>query len=432
MKTNWMAGLGAGLSSLGQSGLQYLAQKADEDRLRRAEARQARLDERQFSLDEQAQQNAQNAFDLGLLQSRLRPLDEAMPTPTVGQPMPKMDARDRTVRLRRPGGSEEVYVQRYADSPEGLDEAKTQRELKAAEAKRNTEVAQTKRALVAAGFPEGEAEAIASAPGGVASALLERFRPKAGTPHYVTAADGTVHAVVPPELKPGQTWNTGVQERVPPDPMIRFHQQAERTYLTTRGRAGTAFRTNDAVKRSTAEAKALTSLIQLVDTPGAVADKETTMALARVLLPGQASDVQTLRGLANVGGWSDRARRWLMNAKTGETIPPHIREEIRALIAPRVAAGEELVAPLQRDMAQQLRSDAQFLDLPPQVMEQKIAADSAANFFNPYAGLRPSLNRMQQNEEERKLRAGLTARGYSPQEIEAAIRRRRAATGGTR
>lgn len=170
----------------------------------------------------------------------------------------------------------------------------------------------------------------------------------------------------------------------------RMEAANNRSYASNRNRAQTNYRMNPAVSKSAAEAKALTSLIQLVDQPGAVADKELTMSLARVLLPGQAADVQTLRSLATVGGVGDRMKRWMMQAKTGESVPPHIREEIRSIIAPRIQSGEELVAPLQDAGAQQLRADAALFGVP----DSRIPADSASSFPNPYQGLKPSMQRL--------------------------------------
>ena len=217
-----------------------------------------------------------------------------------------------------------------------------------------------------------------------------------------------------------------VSPHVPLDPAVRIQQLAEARYLTDRARATTAWQNNPAVNASFKEAKALTSLIQFVNTPGKVFDKELQMSLARVLLPGQAADKTTLQSLANAGSWSDRAQRFFMNATTGQTIPPDIRAEIGRLIEDRVQAGEELLSPFQAAGAGALRSGAALLDVPP-----NIAADSASAFKNPYEGLKPSIERMRTELDVRKR---LRARGLTDKQINDtiyAMRERQRQQGGS-
>lgn len=269
--------------------------------------------------------------------------------------------------------------------------AKTQLSVEERETERQRQMAETLRQSL--GLPAGTPNAV------ISEVLKGRYTsepqiitPEGQPPMLVDKNTGRSQPVVGPDGKPLPARPSAIDKLAASigSQNARLDAQNNRTYLSNRNRAQTGYRMNPEVNKSMSEAKALTSLIQLVDQPGAVADKELTMSLARVLLPGQAADVQTLRSLANVGGISDKMKRWMMQVRTGESVPPHIREEIRSIIAPRIQSGEELVAPLQAAGGAQLREDATMLGVP----ESRIPADSANAFPNPYEGLKKSMQRL--------------------------------------
>lgn len=231
----WMAGLGAGLQSFGQSAMQLLAQ---EQARREREAERNRLKEKEDDALARAnrqydQQVAQWAF-----QNNLSPM-EAVEAPikqaeTIGSTFSSFrgaelpggmgvmlggagDAlselakqsraqlgRGRRIDMADSSGQTRTYFQPYEKTPEGIAERERSR---------------GRQALMAAGYSGEEADAIMNSPEKLQSAVLDRIRPQAkGQPDRIIENDGSVAYYQPPVMKPGEIVRPGLTQRQPPAP----------------------------------------------------------------------------------------------------------------------------------------------------------------------------------------------------------------------
>jgi len=234
----WLAGLGAGLQSAGQSAMQLLAQ---EQQRREREAERKRLEKKEADMLTRQNRQQDEAFNLKAFELGLSPYESvAAPvaraetmgsalSSTRGLEIPGMgsalglglsgagdalselagQARERMAKGRTfdrtdASGKTVKYYQPYERTKEGLEEAERTRGV---------------QALVGAGYTDGEARAIMASPEKLQSAILERIRPTPkGQPQEIVQPDGSVTYVQVPVLQPGQKWDSGLKQRTPPAP----------------------------------------------------------------------------------------------------------------------------------------------------------------------------------------------------------------------
>lgn len=231
----WLAGLGAGLQSAGQSAMQILAQeqarkeREDERKRLEQERKNAQLEADRKARLAAEQQLAQFAFQNGLTsfeaaEAPVKQLEQAGSALSSfkGAELPggfglmlggtgdalseiakKSRAqleRGRTLTMPMGDGSSRTYFQPYERTKEGMEAAERTRGIKA---------------LTDAGYSLEEATAIMNSPDKLQSAVLERIRPKT-TPQRVIGPDGTVSFVTPPaSMEPGSTYTVpGVKANV--------------------------------------------------------------------------------------------------------------------------------------------------------------------------------------------------------------------------
>lgn len=235
--SEWLAGLGAGLQTLGSSGMQYLMQ--EQERRDRQERERLAKEQREAEIKRAARQQDLQ-FEQFRFQNDLTPYDEAVaPTRQVesvsdvmrtgGAALPAIGAgtmgmagsaiasagdalselaqksrarlaKGRTMDYTDASGKTVKYYQPYERTEEG---------------KRETEMRRGIQSLKSAGFSDAEASAIMTSPEKLQSALIERLRPTAkGQPQRIVGPDGRVTFVQPPIMKPGETYDTGLTQNI--------------------------------------------------------------------------------------------------------------------------------------------------------------------------------------------------------------------------
>lgn len=229
----WLAGLGAGLQSIGGSALQILAQE---------QARKEREAERtrQQKLQDDAIARANRQYDQSVaqfvFQNNLTPM-EAVEAPVkraeeigstfssfrgaelpgamgvmlgdtgdalsqLAQKSRAQMARGRSIDVMDSSGKSRTYYQPYEKTPEGIAERDRTRGIKA---------------LTDAGYSLEEATAVYNSPENLRSAILERIRPlPKGQPDKIIENDGSVAYYQPPTMKPGEIVRPGLTQRQPP------------------------------------------------------------------------------------------------------------------------------------------------------------------------------------------------------------------------
>lgn len=434
--SNFLAGLGAGLQAFGGNAMQYLAQ--EQARRERDEERklieEQRKEAQRLARQQYDQQMGLKRFELGLealdpMQQQAATMQEqgaalsrlprtmsgpfgavGMGGALAGDALSQMARQSqerirkgRTVEMADYDGTKRTYLQPYERTAEGRAAMERERMVKG---------------LVGAGFTPQEAEGLADSPDELRKAMLETIRPKPKdlpAPREVVRPDGSVTYVQPPEIKPGQSWDSGIKQRVPPAPQ-GASMDIPPVVAARADKLRQQYEANPYVKNAAVIASQLMVMEGANKRPDAAGDLAMIFGYMKVLDPGSVVREGEFANAQNAAGVPDRIRNAYNRALQGTRLNPDQRAQF-------LTQGRNIAAQNRQLLQQQnerYRAIAQQYGVPSDliVYDPFETLDTTAN-ADPYAALG------QLTAAEQRAKAKAEAAGGDPALIAQELLRRR-------
>lgn len=434
--SNFLAGLGAGLQAFGGNAMQYLAQ--EQARRERDEERklieEQRKEAQRLARQQYDQQMGLKRFELGLealdpMQQQAATMQEqgaalsrlprtmsgpfgavGMGGALAGDALSQMARQSqerirkgRTVEMADYDGTKRTYLQPYERTAEGRAAMERERMVKG---------------LVGAGFTPQEAEGLADSPDELRKAMLETLRPKPKdlpAPREVVRPDGSVTYVQPPEIKPGQSWDSGIKQRVPPAPQ-GASMDIPPVVAARADKLRQQYEANPYVKNAAVIASQLMVMEGANKRPDAAGDLAMIFGYMKVLDPGSVVREGEFANAQNAAGVPDRIRNAYNRALQGTRLNPDQRAQF-------LTQGRNIAAQNRQLLQQQnerYRAIAQQYGVPSDliVYDPFETLDTTAN-ADPYAALG------QLTAAEQRAKAKAEAAGGDPALIAQELLRRR-------
>jgi hypothetical protein len=434
--SNFLAGLGAGLQAFGGNAMQYLAQ--EQARRERDEERklieEQRKEAQRLARQQYDQQMGLKRFELGLealdpMQQQAATMQEqgaamsrlprtmsgpfgavGMGGALAGDALSQMARQSqerirkgRTVEMADYDGTKRTYLQPYERTAEGRAAMERERMVKG---------------LIGAGFTPQEAEGLADSPDELRKAMLETIRPKPKdlpAPREVVRPDGFVTYVQPPEIKPGQSWDSGIKQRVPPAPQ-GSNMDIPPVVAARADKLRQQYEANPYVKNAAVIASQLMVMEGANKRPDAAGDLAMIFGYMKVLDPGSVVREGEFANAQNAAGVPDRIRNTYNRALQGTRLNPDQRAQF-------LTQGRNIAAQNRQLLQQQnerYRAIAQQYGVPSDliVYDPFETLDTTAN-ADPYAALG------QLTAAEQRAKAKAEAAGGDPALIAQELLRRR-------
>lgn len=352
---DWLAGLGAGLQSLGSSGMQLMLQ--EQERRRREQELEAAEKRRQDELT-RAQRQQDQAFGLKAFELGLTPYEEAAaPVQRAQQLAQNMGTMASGMTAMQDGpmlgmgmmgtglkGASDALAQLAQKSQERLQKGRTmdytdatgkttkyyQPYERTEAGKQEAEMTRGMQALMGAGFSEAEARAVMASPEKLQSALIERIRPKPRdlpAPRQVVRPDGSVVYVQPPELEAGATWDSGLKERVPQPPAPKPTYDLDPAVVARADKLRSQYEANPYVKNAAVIASQLQVMEGANQRPDAAGDLAMIFGYMKILDPGSVVREGEFANAQNAAGVPDIVRNAYNRALSGQRLNPQQRQQ---------------------------------------------------------------------------------------------------------